>query len=73
MVFYWNLSDNKCLQVSKTLLSILADLNNAVAWMVSICPLISNSSKSLSKILVTVLSTLIKIGISIPHIFHSRL
>ena len=34
----------KSLQVSKTLLSILVDLNNAVVWMVSTRPLISNSS-----------------------------
>ena len=29
MVFHWSLSDSKSLLVSKTLLSILADLNNA--------------------------------------------
>ena len=34
-------------QVSRTLLSILADLKNAVVWMVSTCPLISKSSSSL--------------------------
>ena len=31
-----NLSDRKFLQVSRTLLSILADLINAVIWMISI-------------------------------------
>ena len=31
-------------QVSRTLLNILADLENAVDWMVSLLPLISNSS-----------------------------
>ena len=30
MVFHWGLSDFKSLQVFRTLLSILADLNNAV-------------------------------------------
>ena len=37
MVFHWSLSDSdsKYLQVSRTLLSILADLNNVVIWMVS--------------------------------------
>ena len=41
MVFLWSLYDNKS-QVSRTLLSILGDLNNAVVWMVSTCPLISS-------------------------------
>ena len=30
MVFHWSLSDSKSPQISRTLLSILADLNNAV-------------------------------------------
>ena len=33
MVFHWSLSDSKFPQVSRTLLSILADLNNAVVWV----------------------------------------
>ena len=40
MVFQGVLGDSKSLQISKTLLSIRADLNNAVVWMVSIVPLI---------------------------------
>ena len=44
MVFHWSLSDNKSPQVDKTLLSILADFNNIVAWVVSTRPLISKSS-----------------------------
>ena len=32
MVFQWSLRDNKSLQVSRTLLSILADLNNDVMY-----------------------------------------
>ena len=47
MVFHWSLSNNKSPQVFKTLLSILADLSNAVVWIVSTRPLISESSKSL--------------------------
>ena len=43
MVFHWNFSDSKY-QVSRTLLNILADLNNAVVWMVSTRPVISKSS-----------------------------
>ena len=35
MVFYWSLSDSKSPQVSRNLLSILADLNDAIIWMVS--------------------------------------
>ena len=33
MVFHWNLSDRKFTQVSRTILSILADLNNPVVLM----------------------------------------
>ena len=44
MVFHWSLSGSKFPQVSRTLLSILTDLNNAVDWMVPICSLISKLS-----------------------------
>ena len=44
MVFLWSLSDSKSPQVSRTLLSILADLNNAVVRMVSTRVFISKSS-----------------------------
>ena len=40
----WSFSNSKSPEVSRTLLSILADLSNAVVWMVSICHLISKSS-----------------------------
>ena len=43
------------LQVSGTLLSILADLNNALVWMVSTRRLISKSSSPCTNPLVTVL------------------
>ena len=43
-VFHWSLSDSKSPQFSRILLSILADSNNALVWMVSILKLISNSS-----------------------------
>ena len=33
MVFHWSSSDSKSSQVSRTLLSILTDLNNTVVWM----------------------------------------
>ena len=38
--FHWSLRDSKSSQVSRN----LADLNNALVWMVSILPLISSSS-----------------------------
>ena len=44
MVSHKYLSESKSPQISRTLLSILADLNNAIVWMVSIRPLISKSS-----------------------------
>ena len=71
MVSHWNLSDSKSLQVSRTLLSILADLNNAVVWMVSTHPLISKSSCPCTNPLVTVPSALITIRITVTFMFHS--
>ena len=46
--------ENKSTQVSRTLLSIQVDLNNAVVWMILIRPLISISSVFLYKPLRTV-------------------
>ena len=43
MISHWSLSNRKFPHVSRTFLSILADLNNAAIWMVSTCPLISKS------------------------------
>ena len=54
MVFHWNLSDSKSPQVSRTLLSSLASLSNAVVWMVSTHPFISKSSSPFINPLVTV-------------------
>ena len=61
MVFHWSLSDSKSPQVSKNLLSILAVLNNAVAWKVS-------TRLSLP---VTVPRAPITIGITVTFMFHS--
>ena len=36
VVFHWRLSDSNSLQVSRTYLSIRADLNSAIVWMVLI-------------------------------------
>ena len=48
-VFYCCLSDSKSPQVSRTLLNILADFNNAVVWIISILPLIYNTSRPFLK------------------------
>ena len=49
MFFHKSLSNSKSPQVSRTLLSILADFNNAVIWMISARLSISNSSRPLYK------------------------
>ena len=69
--FHWSLSDSKSPQVSRILLSILAVLNNAVAWMVSTRPPTSKSSIPFSNHLVTVPNAPITIGIIVTCMFHS--
>ena len=69
MVPQWILSDSKSPQVSRTLLSILTDLNNAVVRMVSTRPLISKSTSPFTKSLVTVPSASITIGITVTFKF----
>ena len=49
MVIHWSLSDSKSPQVSRTLLSILAVLNNALIWMVSTRPPTAMSSSHRTK------------------------
>ena len=71
MVFHWSLSDSKSPQVSRTLLSILTTLNNAVVWMVSIHPSTSRSSSPFNNPLVTVPKAPITIGIIVTFMFHS--
>ena len=71
-VFHWNFNERKPLHVSRTFLSILADLN-AVAWIVSIRPLISNFFNPLSKPLGTVPSSQIIIVITIIFMFYNLL
>ena len=38
MVFHWSLRDRKSPKASKTLFSLLPNFNNAIVWMVLICP-----------------------------------
>ena len=71
MVFHGSLSDSKSPQVSRTLLSILAVLNNVVVWMLSIRPLTSKSSCPFNNPLVTVPNAPITIGIIVTCVFHS--
>ena len=71
MVFHWSLSDNKSPKVSRTLLSILAGLNNAVVYIVSTRPLTSKSSSPFTNPLVTVSKAPIIIGIIVTFMFHS--
>ena len=71
MVFDWSLSDSKSPQVSRTLLSILAVLNNAIFWKVSTRPPTSKSSSPFSNPLVTVPNAPITIGIIVTCMFDS--
>ena len=71
MVFYWSLSDSKSPQVTRTLFSILAVLDNIVVWMVSTRPPTSKSSSPFNNPLVTVPNAPITIGIIVTCMFHS--
>ena len=71
MVFHWSLSDCKCPQGSRTILSILAVYNNVVVWMVSTRPSTSKSARPFSNPLVTVPNAPITIGIIFTCMFHS--
>ena len=71
MVFHLSLSDSKSPQVSRTHLSILADLKSAVVWMVSILPLIFSISSLFSRPCGCVPSAPIIIGIIVTFMFYS--
>ena len=71
MVFHWSLSDSKSPQVSRTLLSILAVLNNAVVWIVSTGPPTSKSSSPFCNPFVSLPKAPITIGIIVTCMFHS--
>ena len=71
MISHWSLTDSKFPQVSRTLLSILADLNNAVVWMVSTRPVIFQLSNLFTNLSVIVSRAPITIGIIITFMFHS--
>ena len=71
MVFHWSLSDSKSPQVSRTFLSILAVLSNAVVWMVSTRPPTSKSFSHFCNPLFTVPNAPMTIVISVNCMFHS--
>ena len=70
MAFHWILCDSKCPQVCRTLLSIIAVLNNTVVWMVSTGPPTFKSSSPINSPLVTVPNAPITIGIIVTFMFH---
>ena len=71
MDFHQSVSDSKPPQISRTLLSILADLNNFVVWMVSTWPLVSKSSSLFIKPLAVVPSAPVIFGITVTCMFYS--
>ena len=71
MVFHRSLGDIKSPKISRTLLSILADLNNSVVRMVSTRFRIFKSSSPYTNPLVTVSSAPITIGITVTFILYS--
>ena len=70
MVSHWSSSERKSPQVSRTLLNIRVDLNNAVIWIVSTCPFISKSSCPFTNPWGIVPSALITIGITDTFMFQ---
>ena len=78
MVFLWNLTGRKSSNVSRTLPSILTDLNNAVVWRVSSCPLISKSSSPFTNVFEIVssgapISAFFTVTLTFHRFFYSSL
>ena len=68
--FPWSLVPAS-LQVSRTLLSILANFSSAMVWVASILPVISRSSNLFSRFLGIVPKTPTMIGITITFMFYN--
>ena len=71
MAFHRSLSDSKSHQVSRTLLSILADINDAIVWTVFTRTNIFKSSSPCRNPLLTVPRAQISIGIIVTFMFRS--
>ena len=71
MVFDLSLNGFKSPQVSRTPLSIMADFNSAIVWMISTRFLMSTSANPCTNPLITVPRAIITIGITINFMFHS--
>ena len=70
IVSHWNVSDSESPHVSRTLLSILTDLNNAAVWMASTCPLLSKSSSPFTNPLGIISSVRTPPDVTISFVFH---
>ena len=71
MVFHWSLRGSKSSQISRTLLSILANFRCAAVWIVSILPLISSSPRRFSRLFGTISRASTTIGITVTFMFYS--
>ena len=71
MICHRGLSDIKCPQVSGTLFSIRANVNNVVVRMVSTCPLISKSFSLFTNHLKISPSAPTTTGITVTFMFHT--
>ena len=69
VVFHWGVNGSMSPKVSRTLLSILADLNNVVVWMVPASPPISTASWPLIPPVGAVPSAPITIGVNVNFMF----
>ena len=69
MLFHWGFSESKSPQVSRTLLGILAVLNNAVVWMVFTRPPNFKSPSPFNNPLMTLPNAPITIGIIVTFMF----
>ena len=70
MVYHWSVNESEFPQVSRTLLSILTNLNNTVVWMVSTCPVTCKSFNLFTNSKVSIPSISITTDITVPFIFH---
>ena len=70
-VFHWSSSDSKSPQLTRNVLSILADLSSAIVWIVSARPLNLNPSNPVAKHLGIVPSAPVMTGITVTLIFHN--